>query len=377
MTNANTLELAMLDLINAERAAAGLEDLRLITLLNSAAEDHSRWMLETNTFSHDGVDGSSPSDRMEAAGYEFLGNSLSLENIGWQSARGEEGFADDVAQVHAGLMASPGHRANILNPDAEDIGIGIEIGTFSGNGGDFEAVMVTQVFGTTAADMSAWVDPGTGETDDDMVPEDDMVEDDVVADDDAPDTDDDVTGDEVVCETDDTGDDVDGPVDDGEVDEGSDDEATDEDAGDEEDQGDEEADEDSDNDDMVAEDDSSLADDDTDGGSSEEADDEVVADDPTIAPPLPCDLADFRVDLRDAFEFRQEGDQLIWETSEDRLMEVFMKAFEDWSEGAVETVGDEPGIEDLMIDEDVSPADLTWANADEEPTEDWMFDTCA
>ena len=172
MSNANTLELGMLSLINAERALAGLDPLRLITTLNAAAEDHSRWMLETDTFTHSGADGSSPSDRMEAAGYPFEGASLALENIGWQSARGAEGFEDDVAQVHEGLMASPGHRANILDPNAEDIGIGIEIGTFSGTSGDYEAVMVTQVFGSTEADLSAWVDPGTGEPEDEIVNED-------------------------------------------------------------------------------------------------------------------------------------------------------------------------------------------------------------
>ncbi|MEP3698263.1 MAG: CAP domain-containing protein, partial [Marinomonas sp.] len=137
MSTANPLELGMLALINDERAAAGLEPLRLITLLNDAAETHSAWMLETNQFSHSGDAGSSPSERMEEAGYPFEGASLALENIGWQSAHGEEGFVDDVAQVHASLMNSPGHRANILNPDARDIGIGIETGTFSSASGDF------------------------------------------------------------------------------------------------------------------------------------------------------------------------------------------------------------------------------------------------
>ena len=127
MSIANTLELAMLALINDERAEAGLSPLRMITLLNQAAEDHSSWMLENDSFSHEGADDTSPSDRMAGAGYPFEGRTMALENIGWQSARGLDGHADDVAQIHASLMDSPGHRANILNPDVQDIGIGIEI----------------------------------------------------------------------------------------------------------------------------------------------------------------------------------------------------------------------------------------------------------
>ena len=337
MTKANPLELAMLDMVNNERVEAGLEELRLLTILNSAAENHSNWMLDSDMFSHAGIDDSSPSDRMEIAGYDFQGNSLSAENIGWQSARGPEGYEDDVAQVHEGLMASPGHRANILNPDAEDIGIGIEIGTFSGDGDDYDAVMVTQVFGSTDADLSAWVDPGTVDAGGEMIVEDDDDDDEGVFEDEAEDA------------TDDNGQD--------EVD-------------DEDEQEDEE---------VIAEADSENADDDSSDDAFADDPTDVDDSDPTMSPLLPCDLADFRIDLREAFEFRQEGDQLIWETSEERLTEVFMKAFEDWSAGNVETVEDAPtpgDIEDLMMDEESSP-EMSWANSDEEPSEDWLFDTCA
>ena len=46
-------------------------------------------------------------------------------------------------------MNSPGHRANILNPNYDVIGIGIEIGDFDG----WEAVRVTQNFARTSADL--------------------------------------------------------------------------------------------------------------------------------------------------------------------------------------------------------------------------------
>lgn len=318
MSNANPLELGMLDLINAERAAAGLDPLQLITLLNAAAETHSQWMLEDDQFSHTGDDGTSPSDRMAEAGYPFEGSSLALENIGWQSLRGDEGAEDDVAQVHQSLMNSPGHRDNILNPNAEDIGIGIETGTFSGPGGDYEAVMVTQVFGTTDADISAWVDPGTGvPADDDMIPEDDMI-----AEEDTPD-------DTPVMETPnepDTEEPTD-PVD--PVDPQPEDPAPEEETPDGED-------------DDVPED---------------------TDDEPDVAMmdiPLPCGLTEFTVDLSDAFTFKQEGDQWIWETSEEQLVDTFMAAFEDWAANADaegDDTGDEMDIADLMLDgaEDLMP----------------------
>jgi len=163
MSVASPLELEMLTLLNAERTEASLEPLTLNTRLNQAAEDHSAWMLEANVFNHTGEGGSTAGERMEDAGYPFQAPSLAAENIGWQSERGDEGYSDDVEMIHESLMQSPGHRANILDPDATEIGIGIETGDFTVPQGTFDAVMVTQNFATTAADTSAWRDPGTGE----------------------------------------------------------------------------------------------------------------------------------------------------------------------------------------------------------------------
>lgn len=154
MSVANQYEMQMLDLINAERAAVGLNKLKFNGLLNDASEDHSEWMLDEDRFSHTGENGSSPHERMEKAKYPFEGNYSSGENIAWQSERGDAGIADDVKQLHEGLMQSPGHRANILNPDFTEIGIGIEEGDFTANGGTFDGVMVTQNFASTDADTS-------------------------------------------------------------------------------------------------------------------------------------------------------------------------------------------------------------------------------
>ena len=408
MSNANALELIMLNLVNGEREAAGLEPLRLITLLNASAEEHSRWMLEADQFSHLGEDGSTPSDRMEAAGYPFEGNYLSAENIAWQSSRGEEGFEDDVAQLHANLMSSPDHRANILDPNAEDIGIGIEIGTFTGASGDFEAIMATQNFGRTATDISAWIDPMTGEDDavdppvvDDPVDEtpdmedEPMVEDDPVTDEPVEDDPEVVAcdmyddGDEEIAEDDevvtDTGDDTESEDDvfveneEDAEDEGDEDDdevvAENEDTPEEDDPYGEDTDEDMD-DDETEEDDELAEDEQSDDGQEDDGED-VAMDDPEVLTPeiiMPCDLANFTLDLSEAFEFRQEGDQLIWETSEEKLMEAFQKAFNEQM-GIEEDNAVEDTMAALMLD-DMEDAPACMMLEESDATEDWLLDGC-
>jgi serralysin len=166
MPAANEFERQMLVLINIERANAGLQPLRLNSLLNGSAETHSKWMLAQDIFSHTGSNGSSATDRMIAAGYKFSGSWMNGENIALQSERGAVGIADDVVNLHNSLMNSPGHRANILNPNFTEIGIGIEVGQFTiSNGTTYSAVTVTQNFARSAADNGgdgSVTGPGSG-----------------------------------------------------------------------------------------------------------------------------------------------------------------------------------------------------------------------
>ncbi|SDX16314.1 Cysteine-rich secretory protein family protein [Ruegeria halocynthiae] len=149
MSTASTVEREMLALINQERTSRGLDPLQLETRLNDSSEDHSTWMLGTDRFSHTGQGGSSATQRMQAAGFDLSGSWRTGENIAWQSERGAPGVSDDVAQLHQNLMNSPGHRANILNPDFKYIGIGVEAGDMQG----FDAVMVTQNFAATQGEV--------------------------------------------------------------------------------------------------------------------------------------------------------------------------------------------------------------------------------
>jgi uncharacterized protein YkwD len=79
--------------------------------LGVAAESHSRAMANGNFFSHRDPDGRTPSDRAELAGYN--GRQLG-ENI----AAGH----DTPAKVVDGWLASPGHCANLMNPQYRDLG---------------------------------------------------------------------------------------------------------------------------------------------------------------------------------------------------------------------------------------------------------------
>lgn len=157
MSRPNALERQMLTLINQERAEVGLNPLRFNGRLNDASEDHSRWMLNVDRFSHTGAGGSTAGDRIVDAGYQLKGNWAYGENIGWQSLRGAPGARDDVRGVHEALMNSPGHRANILNPTYKEIGIGIELGAFTTGRATWDAIMVTQNFARTSATTAAKV----------------------------------------------------------------------------------------------------------------------------------------------------------------------------------------------------------------------------
>ncbi len=103
---------AVVDRTNAERAAAGCGPLVVDERLTAAAQLHSEDMLAQGYFDHTSLDGRSPWDRAKTQGYPNPG----AENI----AKGQA-TAEDVVRA---WMDSPGHRANILNCDLREIGVG-------------------------------------------------------------------------------------------------------------------------------------------------------------------------------------------------------------------------------------------------------------
>jgi uncharacterized protein YkwD len=117
----------MLNLVNEERAKAGLAPLASDPELSEVARQHSLDMFRKGYFSHYTLDGKSPFDRMKAANVKF-------------TAAGENlALAPTLSIAHNGLMNSPGHRANILRPQFGRVGIGILDGGAQG-------LMISQEF---------------------------------------------------------------------------------------------------------------------------------------------------------------------------------------------------------------------------------------
>jgi uncharacterized protein YkwD len=96
------------------RTFAAAPALTMHPLIRVAARLHSRDMGENNYFDHVARDGRTFSQRMSAAGYG--GPFPWGENLSGGSAT--------AADAVAGLMSSPGHCRNIMNPDYRVIGIG-------------------------------------------------------------------------------------------------------------------------------------------------------------------------------------------------------------------------------------------------------------
>lgn len=111
---------AMLIQVNNERRKVGVEPLQMNEELRVLARDYSADMLRRGYFSHYNPEGLSPFDRMNAYGIEYLaaGENLAL--------------APSVDLAMQGLMNSPGHKANILSPDFNQIGIGVMDGGIYG-----------------------------------------------------------------------------------------------------------------------------------------------------------------------------------------------------------------------------------------------------
>lgn len=96
-----------IDRINAERSAAGLAPLAGHGQLTSGAQAWAQQMSQTGNLAHDAnIAGT-------VSGWTKLG-----ENVGTGAS---------VDLIHGALMASPQHRANILDPAFTHIGVGVVV----------------------------------------------------------------------------------------------------------------------------------------------------------------------------------------------------------------------------------------------------------
>lgn len=113
-----------LNQVNAARAAYGFAPVVLDPAISAVAAAHAWDQARNNYFSHYGLDGSSRDSRLRAGGVSF---SWSGENQCYHLGLGERGTLD---WCHQQFMAEPypghwNHIANILNPNAKRMGVGI------------------------------------------------------------------------------------------------------------------------------------------------------------------------------------------------------------------------------------------------------------
>lgn len=103
----------IIDSVNLIRAAYGLEAVRASAALMAAAQAHAEDLAQAGLLSHHGSDGTTMVHRVSRAAYA---GHARAENIAWGQRSG--------AAVMAAWHDSPGHLANMLIADADDIGVG-------------------------------------------------------------------------------------------------------------------------------------------------------------------------------------------------------------------------------------------------------------
>ncbi len=120
----------LIDQVNHERAARGLPSLRWEPYLTGMAQDWSQYLADTGKFEH----------RDLSAAIRLPPFNISMSALGENILRGP-GSVSTGAMTRA-WMQSSGHRANILSPGFDSVGIGV----VCQNG----SVYVTQNFGRDA-----------------------------------------------------------------------------------------------------------------------------------------------------------------------------------------------------------------------------------
>jgi uncharacterized protein YkwD len=105
--------------MNRVRAQHGLSALRYDAHLQRAAVAHTREMLTTNIFEH----GDFGSRMLQ---FDVQGR-IAGENLAWGT-----GSLGSARGIVAAWMASPEHRANLLRPSFNRVGVGELVGGFQG-----------------------------------------------------------------------------------------------------------------------------------------------------------------------------------------------------------------------------------------------------
>lgn len=126
---------ALFALTNQERGDLGLAPLKESIKLNEVAYQKAKDMLDNDYFAHSSPTGITPWHWFKTVGYSYkaAGENLAI------------GFIDSGEVVDA-WIESPSHRANLLSPNFQEIGIAVLTGEFNGQ----ETTLVVQSFGSPA-----------------------------------------------------------------------------------------------------------------------------------------------------------------------------------------------------------------------------------
>ncbi|MED4400151.1 CAP domain-containing protein [Metabacillus fastidiosus] len=106
-------------LVNKERTSRGLKPLTHRADLKNVAEKKAQDMINSNYFSHTSPNYGSPFDMMKTFG-------ISYQAAGENIAKGQK----SPQEVMNAWMNSSGHRANILKPEYDSIGVGFYNGAW-------------------------------------------------------------------------------------------------------------------------------------------------------------------------------------------------------------------------------------------------------
>jgi uncharacterized protein YkwD len=112
------IEISIISAMNRERAARGLRPLQINLELTEAANDRIDDLFAQHYFAHVSPQGLQPFVWAERRGYDYraMGENLAT---GYAMPR----------EVVDGWMHSPGHRANILGRDYDEVGVAVAAGS--------------------------------------------------------------------------------------------------------------------------------------------------------------------------------------------------------------------------------------------------------
>ena len=126
------------ELLNRDRARFGLRALEQDAALTAIGRAHSEDMRDGKFFGHVSPRTGGPGDRLSAGRYRAL---TYAENVALHGA---------IHQAESALLASLGHRKNILHPKVTHVGVGVAITEQSGR----RSFHVTQLFASPVVDVS-------------------------------------------------------------------------------------------------------------------------------------------------------------------------------------------------------------------------------